>query len=96
MTRWFSSIKIGIHAGTGYPDCSKPFITPIQEVVNAYANGIVEILAPFIDWQKSDIYSYSKSNNVPIHLTYSCECGGPPPCGKCLSCKDRELLDAST
>lgn len=87
-------LSIGIHSGTPYYDCSQQFISDITTIIDAYAGGEVRIDAPFLAWDKSIIYAYCKEKGVPIHLTYSCESGTDPPCGKCLSCKDREALDA--
>ena len=89
-----SVIAIGIHSGTVYQDCSKHFLTKMQNIIDLYENGRIELSAPFIDFTKSEIYSYCIERRVPIELTYSCESGDPTPCGECLSCKDREMLDA--
>lgn len=91
-----SGIVVGVHSGTEYPDCSRTFVAAMQGVTDLYENGAVQILAPLLDWQKIDVYEYCNVHEVPVHLTYSCEAGGPPPCGSCLSCKDRELLYAGT
>lgn len=87
-------LSLGIHSGTPYYDCSQQFICDIATIIDAYAVGEVRIDAPFLAWDKSMIYAYCKEKGVPIHITYSCESGTDPPCGKCLSCKDREALDA--
>jgi 7-cyano-7-deazaguanine synthase len=87
-------LSLGIHSGTPYYDCSHQFINDIKTIIDAYAGGEVQIDAPFLAWDKSMIYVYCKEKGVPIHLTYSCEAGTDPPCSKCLSCKDREALDA--
>ncbi len=89
-----SIIAIGIHAGTVYQDCSKHFLTKMQNIIDLYENGKLKLSAPFIDFTKSEIYSYCIERRVPIELTYSCESGGPTPCGVCLSCKDRKMLNA--
>lgn len=91
-----SGIVIGVHRGTAYPDCSPAFVAAMQGVTDLYENGAIQILAPLMDWHKADIYEYCNAHGVPVNLTYSCEAGGPPPCGCCLSCKDRELLHAGT
>ena len=91
-----SGVVVGVHAGTDYPDCSQAFVATMQEVADIYTNGALQILAPLVDWQKIEVYEYCKAGRVPLPLTYSCEAGGPPPCGECLSCKDRELLNART
>lgn len=86
-------IALGIHTGTSYADCSPDFVRRMTE--SFFAQGVsVEVLAPFIDWHKGDILQYCHRYAVPTHLTYSCERGGNPPCGQCLSCLDRRSLDA--
>jgi len=87
-------LSLGIHSGTPYYDCSQQFISDIATIIDAYVGGEVRIEAPFIKWDKASIYTYCKEKNVPILLTYSCEAGMSPPCGKCRSCKDREALNA--
>ena len=89
-----SVIAIGIHSGIDYKDCSKKFLTSMQNVIDIYENGRLHLSAPFIDFTKAEIYSYCIERRIPIELTYSCENGGSTPCGKCLSCKDREILNA--
>lgn len=91
-----SVIAIGIHKGTGYQDCSQIFLNKLQNIVDIYENGRVQLAAPFIDFSKSEIYSYCIERQIPIELTYSCEKDSLKPCGKCLSCKDREMLNACT
>ena len=89
-----TTIALGIHAGTSYSDCSSHFVDEMQKIFDIYCDGRTHISCPFIDFQKIEIFSYCKENHLPLELTYSCE-SGPNPCGKCLSCKDRELLNAS-
>lgn len=91
-----SVIAIGIHSGTGYKDCSKDFLIKMQNIIDLYDNGRLQISAPFINFTKSEVYSYCIKRNIPIKLTYSCETGNIMPCGKCLSCKDRRMLNAGT
>jgi len=91
-----SVIALGIHAGTRYPDSSEHFLGCMQSVCDTYENGKVKLAAPFLEWNKADIHAYCLQENIPVHLTYSCERGGSLPCGECLSCKDRQLLYVST
>lgn len=90
-----SVIATGIHSGTEYADCSPEFVTKMQAVLDMYEKAHVQLAAPFLDWTKADIIKYCSMEHVPIDLTYSCE-RGSESCGDCLSCKDRELVDAST
>jgi len=85
-------IAIGIHSGIPYYDCSNEFFKKANTIVKNYSSGRISLLAPFLDWTKSDIIHYCKNSKVPIDLTYSCESGSLPACGKCNSCKDRNLL----
>jgi 7-cyano-7-deazaguanine synthase len=85
-------IALGIHAGTSYYDCSEAFIERIDQLIAEYTDRKVSVLAPFLNWLKPDIYSYSKTNSLPISLTYSCESGEEGGCGECNSCLDRRAL----
>lgn len=87
-------IAIGIHEGPPYYDCSEGFLKSIQTVVDGYAAGRIKVAAPFLKWGKQIIWEFCKKVGVPIESTYSCEKGGVRPCGRCLSCKDREALSA--
>ncbi|PGN62185.1 ATPase [Priestia megaterium] len=91
-----SLISIGIHSGTPFYDSSPNFIKDIQTILNGYFGGTTRVIAPFLDYSKCQVYEYSIKNEVPIELTYSCELGRIKPCGNCLSCIDRRLLNEST
>jgi 7-cyano-7-deazaguanine synthase len=87
-------IAIGIHEGTQYYDCTEGFLKSIQIVLDGYAAGKIKVAAPFLNWGKQIIWEFCKKVGVPVNSTYSCEKGGLHPCGKCLSCKDREAVSA--
>lgn len=87
-------IAIGIHEGPPYYDCTEGFLRSIQAVVDGYAAGRIKVAAPLLKWGKQVIWEFCKKVRVPVDSTYSCEKGGVRPCGTCLSCKDREVLDA--
>jgi 7-cyano-7-deazaguanine synthase len=86
-------VYLGVHAGTGYRDCSPEFIELAQSSLDFHTGGQVRLAAPFLEAQKSDVYALAESLNVPFELTYSCETGSTP-CGACASCRDRATLDA--
>jgi len=88
-------ISLGIHSGTPYYDCSESFVKDISKILNGYTDGRVNLDAPFLKWNKKMIYEYCKDNDVPVHLTYSCENSGDKPCGRCRSCLDRGTLNVS-
>jgi 7-cyano-7-deazaguanine synthase len=82
------TIAIGVHAATAYYDCSKDFIERMRQVIAACSEDGFVLEAPFVDRFKFEVYDYARGNDVPLHLTYSCETGSTPPCGKCFSCVD--------
>ena len=85
-------LALGLHAGTPYYDCSEVFLKSIGRLVAEQTDGKVSVVAPFIAWRKKEVYDYFISNDLPIELTYSCEAGTTPVCGRCASCKDRKAL----
>jgi 7-cyano-7-deazaguanine synthase len=87
----FGTIMMGIHAGTGYRDCSREFVEVMQRSFDFHAGGSISVAAPFIDWTKGDICRLALALDVPIRRTYSCEAGNVP-CGRCRSCVDRQAL----
>lgn len=87
-----SQIALGLHAGTAYYDCSPAFIETINRAVVEHTDNTVRVVAPFIEWTKRDVYDYFVQAGLPIELTYSCESGGTPTCGRCASCQDRKAL----
>lgn len=87
-----SMIALGLHAGTPYYDCSPAFVEIINRAVAEHTDNTVQVVAPFIDWAKRDVYEYFLKSGLPIAKTYSCEKGMYPSCGTCASCLDRRAL----
>lgn len=87
-----SLIALGLHSGTSYYDCSSSFFDQMQKVVQESTDGQVSLAAPFLNWEKADVYSYFVKTKIPASETYSCEVGGNPPCQACASCRDRARL----
>jgi 7-cyano-7-deazaguanine synthase len=85
-------IAMGLHAGTPYYDCSPAFVDAINRAVAEHTDKAVQVIAPFIEWTKRDVYDYFVQTKLPIELTHSCESGGAPTCGMCASCQDRKVL----
>ncbi len=86
------SIVLGVHAGTPYYDCSQSFVQATDRLVAEHTDGRVRLLAPLINWSKADVVAYCKVSTIPLALTYSCEAGTLPTCGRCASCRDRAGL----
>lgn len=88
-------IAIGIHAGTDYVDCGEEFLRNVNKIFTQYTGGQVIAGAPFIKMSKIEIFQYCQLKRIPLNLTYSCENGVYPRCGKCKSCKELKKLYAS-
>ena len=87
-------VALGIHSGTRYFDCSPSFVEKAQAIIDGQCNGMIRVVAPFIEWTKKEIWAYCVEHGVPLTLTYSCERGSEVPCGTCASCRDLEALRA--
>jgi len=87
-------LAIGVHAGTGYVDCSPAFIREMNRLFDLHSSGTVRIDAPFLRWKKAAIYGYAQQAQLPLDLTYSCETGSMPACGTCRTCQDIKVLRA--
>lgn len=87
------SVAIGVHAGTGYADCSVEWTAAWQALLDAQHRGSVNLLAPLVGLTKAQVYGQAVAVGVPVALTHSCE-AGPVACGLCSSCADRTALDA--
>ena len=88
-------VALGIHAGTGYADCSPEFVDIMQRSFDFHTGGEITIVAPFLAWTKQQVYALGAQLNIPLAQTYSCESSNRP-CGQCGSCLDRSLLVEGT
>ena len=84
-------IAIGVHAGSGYRDCTPEFIRTVQEVFDVQHDGEIELLAPFVAWPKADIVALGRDLGVNFADCHSCE-AADVPCGRCRSCRDRVAI----
>lgn len=87
------SIAIGVHAGTGYADCSSEWVSAWQAIRDLEYGGASPIVAPLSELEKQDVFDLALELGVPLGSTYSCE-SASSPCGECSSCRDRATLDA--
>jgi 7-cyano-7-deazaguanine synthase len=87
-----SRLHLGIHAGSGYRDCSPRFVELMQRSLDFHTDGAMRLSAPFIGMSKGELVVLARASAVPLELTHSCE-AGDKPCGRCRSCRDRLALD---
>ena len=88
-------IWIGVNAvdSSGYPDCTKPFISAFQQVIwngtrSGVERGLPRLVAPLIDMTKADIIRSGVALGVDYALTHSCydPTRDGKACGHCDSC----------
>lgn len=84
-------VGLGIHAGTGYRDCSPDFVDLLQRTLDFHRDGAMQLVTPFLNWSKGDIHALALRLDVPLSVTHSCE-ASDDACGACSSCADREAL----
>lgn len=84
-------IAIGIHSGDHaiYPDCRKAFYLAMRNAILEGTDGAVNVIAPFIDWDKTMILQFGIPAGVPYRLTRTCYKEQPLSCGVCGSCVER-------
>jgi len=80
------------HSDRGvYPDCRREFVESFQTAERlATANPDLNIRAPFVAMDKSQIVKLGAGLGVPFKETWSCYKGGRVHCGVCSSCRERK------
>ena len=85
-------IGIGILNDSTFPDQTKSFLNAAENALAMSIDSNLKILTPLSDLNKLEVVRLAKENNIPLDFTYSCYFGSDKPCGKCLSCKDRQQV----
>jgi len=87
------ALFIGAHSEdfAGYPDCRPEFFEAFQQVIDVGTKPEteIELVAPFVEWSKTDIAERGLELGVPYELTWSCYRSEEPACGTCDSCAFR-------
>ncbi len=93
----YDSVAFGAHGGeyTPYPDCQPQFAAAMNCAMHVCDNNPIEVLAPFVRWDKSGIVQRGLELQVPFELTWSCYEGGELHCGQCSTCLDRRKAFAT-
>jgi 7-cyano-7-deazaguanine synthase len=86
------TVAIGVHAGMPYADCSAQWLDAWRTLLDVQHSGTVALLAPLVALHKPQVLALARGA-VPFGLTHSCETG-LIPCGRCLSCQDRQAAVA--
>jgi 7-cyano-7-deazaguanine synthase len=87
------AVFIGAHSEdfSGYPDCRPAFFDAFQGVVDAGTkpDTDIDLVAPFVEWSKTDIAKRGVELGVPYEDTWSCYRDDEPACGTCDACAFR-------
>jgi len=81
---------------SGYPDCRPIFIKNFQKLVDVATKktvegGKIKIEAPLLYLSKSEIVKKGIELGLDFSITWSCYRNTKKPCGKCDSCRLREI-----
>lgn len=86
-------IYYGAHAddaaGNAYADCSVEFVEAMNNAINIGTYRKINVVAPFVNMNKSQVVAEGLRLKVPYELTWSCYVGGDRACGTCGTCIDR-------
>jgi len=90
-SRGASKIAIGIHQGDHaiYADCRTDFYKAMDSAIFLGTDKRVEIIAPFLETDKTGILDWGLVHEVPYHLTRTCYKEQQDSCGVCGSCVER-------
>lgn len=88
----YEAVAFGAHSGeyTPYADCSPKFAAAMNVAANACDRDPIQVLAPFVTWNKAMIVTRGQQLEVPFRETWSCYAGSLEPCGECGTCRDRK------
>jgi 7-cyano-7-deazaguanine synthase len=92
ISNGYQAVAFGAHSGeyTPYPDCRPEFAVAMDKAARLCDWQPLRILAPFVNWSKSDIVRRGGELGVSFEETWSCYVGGETHCGRCGTCLDRK------
>ncbi|MDH4063979.1 MAG: 7-cyano-7-deazaguanine synthase [Acidobacteriota bacterium] len=90
-------IALGPLAGNPFPDARPAFLQAMQQALSLGLDRPVEVVAPFLRWEKAAVIQRGLDLGVPLELTLSCmnpvpaadSSAVPRHCGRCSKCRER-------
>ena len=88
-------IALGPLAGNPFPDARPGFFTAMSRALSLGLDHSIEIVTPFLAWQKEEVIRRGVELKVPLEFTLSCmnpvsgSSGLPVHCGLCSKCRER-------
>ncbi|MCC2624531.1 MAG: queC [Burkholderiales bacterium] len=89
-------LAYGAHTGDHYiyPDTRPDYLNAINLSLRMGSKDCrqenLNLIAPFINWDKSAIIQEGAKLGVPFELTWTCYEGGETHCGLCGACSERK------
>lgn len=86
-----TAVAYAAHSGDHaiYPDCRREFADTMQTAIQLADWNTIELMRPFVDWNKAEIVHRGAQLNTPLKETWSCYNGGQVHCGRCGTCIER-------
>ncbi len=90
-SRGAEALVIAAHSGDHaiYPDCREPFMRSMADSMREGTYARIELLRPFIHFDKAAIAKLGHDLGVDFDKTWSCYKGGEIHCGRCGTCVER-------
>jgi 7-cyano-7-deazaguanine synthase len=100
-------IALGPLAGNPFPDARPEFFAAMAQSLSLGLDHAIEIVTPFVTWEKEDVIKRGVKLKVPFELTLSCmnpvspsspkpQASSPIHCGLCSKCRERrDAFDAA-
>ena len=87
-----NAVAIAAHSGDHaiYPDCRTNFMEAMRAAMQLGTYESIDLLAPFVDIDKTEIVRIGAKLNVDYSQTWSCYKGLELHCGKCGTCVERK------
>jgi len=85
------NVSIGLIKPPIFPDQTVNFLQLAEKCIKEALSVDMNVIAPLIELDKTDIYKLAIDEKMPIDQTYFCHTGSEEPCGECLACKEHIL-----
>jgi len=72
--------------GVNFPDNTEEFRMQVSKLFETSTLAKPKVVAPLINYTKSDIVKIAVEESMPLELVRSCYHSGKKHCGKCESC----------
>lgn len=86
-----SAVWYGAHGGDHaiYPDCRPEFVEKMAAVSRVANYEVVDVVAPFIDLNKTEILAKGLAMDLNYAKSWTCYKGREKACGSCGACQER-------